>query len=330
VHKLKKEISDKIRMGIFIALGTALFFAGLYYIGERQQMFSSTFHINAVFNDVSGIQAGNNVRFSGVNIGTIENIKIISDTSVRVTMTIDESARMFIRKNAKANITTEGLMGNKILIINPGTGQAKEIENNDFIAAEEPIKIDDILKHLNTAGENSSRITNDLADIADNIRSGKGTVGKLLMDSTYLKVPIENAVRITNDLSEIVGRLHSGKSTLGKLLTDSTELQIPINNIVQITKDLSEITRSIRSGRGPLGKMIMDSTYLKIPLDNIVQITSDLSKIVSGLRAGKGTLGKLANDDEFYEHLDHTIKSLDVLLKDFKAHPGRYVKVSVF
>lgn len=327
---MKKEISDKIRMGIFAAIGLVLFFAGLYYIGARQQMFSSTFHISAVFNDVSGIQAGNNVRFSGVNIGTVENIKIISYTSVRVTMAIDESARIFIRKNAEANITTEGLMGNKILIINPGAGDAKEIENNDVIAAEEPIKIDDILKHLNTTSENSMRITNDMSDIVGDIHSGKGTVGKLLMDSTYLKVPLENVVQITDQLSDIVGRLHSGKSSLGKLLMDSTKLNEPIDNIVKVTKDLSEITASIRSGRGTLGKLIMDSTYLKIPLDNIVQITNDLSRIVSGLRAGKGTLGKLAGDDEFYQHLDQTIKSLDELLKDFRAHPSKYVKVTVF
>jgi len=292
VYKLKNEISDKIKMGIFISLGLALFFAGIYFIGTRQQMFTGTFHINAVFNDVSGIQAGNNVRFSGVNIGTIENIKIISKTSVCVTMTIDESERKFITKDAEADITTEGLMGNKILIINPGTSESKEIENNDFITAAEPIKIDDILKQLKKTGDNSAHITGDLSEMADNIHSGKGTLGKLLMDSLDLEVPIENTAKITKDLSEIVS--------------------------------------SIRSGKGTLGKLIMDSTYLKIPLDNVVQITSDLSKIVSGLRSGKGTLGKLANDDEFYEHLDHTIKSLDSLLRDFKANPGRYVKVSVF
>ena len=327
---MKNEISDKIKMGIFISLGLALFFAGIYFIGMRRQMFTGTFHINAVFNDVSGIQAGNNVRFSGVNIGTIENIKIISKTSVRVTMTIDENERKFITKDAEADITTEGLMGNKILVIIPGTNDSKEIENNDFIAAAEPVKIDDILSQLKKTGDNSARLTGDLSDIVGNIHSGKGTIGKLLMDSSYLKVPIENAVQITGDLSEIVGRLRSGKGTLGKLLVDSLDLKIPFDNIVQITGDLSEITGSVRSGKGTLGKLIMDSTYLKIPLDNIVQITSDLSRIVGGLRSGKGTLGKLTNDDEFYRHLDHTINALDSLLRDFKANPGRYVKVSLF
>jgi ABC-type transporter Mla subunit MlaD len=281
--------------------------------------------MSAVFNDVNGIQVGNNVKFSGVNIGTIQDIKIISKTSVCVTMTIDEGERKFITKDAVADIATDGLMGNKILVINPGTSGAKEIENNDVIAAAEPIKIDDILRHLNTTIDNSSRLTGYLSDIAGNIHSGKGTIGKLLMDSTYLKITIQNAEQITQDLSVIVGKLRSGKTSFGKLLMDSTEL-----NLVQTTKDLSDVIGSLRSGRGPLGKLIMDSTYLKVPIENIVQITSDLSNIVSGLRSGKGTLGKLANDDEFYEHLDHTIKSLDSLLRDFKANPDRYIKVSVF
>jgi phospholipid/cholesterol/gamma-HCH transport system substrate-binding protein len=325
VYQLKNEISEKIKIGIFISLGIVLFFAGIYFIGLRQQIFRSTFYMSAVFSDVSGIQVGNNVRFSGVNIGTIEKIKIVSSTSVWVTMTIDESERKFITKDAVADIATDGLMGNKILVINPGTSGAKEIENNDVITAAEPIKIDDILRHLNTTSDNTSRLTGYLSDIAANIHSGKGTIGKLLMDSTYLKISIQSAEQITQDLSVIVGKLRYGKTSFGKLLMDSTEL-----NLVQTTKDLSDVIGSLRSGRGPLGKLIMDSTYLKIPIENIAQITSDLSRLVSGLRSGKGTLGKLANDDEFYEHLDHTIKSLDSLLRDFKANPDRYIKVSVF
>lgn len=289
---MEKEISNRIRMGIFISLGLALFFAGIYFIGVKQQMFTSTFRMSGVFNDVSGLQVGNNVRFSGVNIGTIESIKIISNTSVRVNMLIDESVRKFIKKDAEATIGTEGLLGNKILIITPGTSESEEVENNDTIATEVPIKIDDILKQLKTTSNNTAYITGNLSKVVDNILSGKGTIGKLLMDSTYLKRPIDNATKITEDLSEIVSEVRSGKGTIGKLL--------------------------------------MDSTYLQIPIDNVVQITKDLSEIVGGLRSGKGTLGQLTSDDEFYKHLDHTIMALDSLLRDVKSNPGRYVKVSVF
>ena len=131
---MKNNISNKIKLGIFISLGMIVFIVAIYFIGEGQQLFRSTFSLTGVFKDVAGLQAGNNVRLSGVNIGTVKNINIVSDSSVKVEIVIDESTRKFIKKDAVAIIGSEGLMGNKVLIINPGTGGKKEIENNDVIA----------------------------------------------------------------------------------------------------------------------------------------------------------------------------------------------------
>lgn len=181
---MKKDTSNKIRLGIFISLGIAVFILGIYFIGERQQLFRSTFRVSGVFKDVAGLQAGNNVRFSGINVGTVENISVVSDTSVRVEILIDESTRKFIRKDAVASIGSEGLMGNKILIITPGTGGTMEIENNDTVETAQPINLDDILISLKAAIDNTSHITSDLSKITSNIQSGKGTIGRLLMDQS--------------------------------------------------------------------------------------------------------------------------------------------------
>lgn len=179
---MKKDTTNKIRLGIFITLGIVILIAGIYFIGEKQQLFRSTFRLTGVFRDVAGLQAGNNVRLSGINVGTVENIRIISDTSVRVGIIIDESTRKFIKKDAIATIGSEGLMGNKILIINPGTGGKKIIEDNDIVETEPPINLDDIFASLKTSIDNASDITGDLAKITNNIQSGKGTIGRLLMD----------------------------------------------------------------------------------------------------------------------------------------------------
>jgi phospholipid/cholesterol/gamma-HCH transport system substrate-binding protein len=184
---MKKDTSNKIRLGIFVSLGITVFILGIYFIGERQQLFRSTFRVSGVFKDVAGLQAGNNVRFSGINVGTVEDISIVSDTSVRVEILIDESTRKFIKKDAFASIGSEGLMGNKILIISPGTGGKKEIENNDIIETIQPSNMDDILISLKTTIDNTSNITNDLSKITSNIQSGKGTIGRLLMDQSLAK-----------------------------------------------------------------------------------------------------------------------------------------------
>src|ERR1035437_655509 len=207
---MKKNTSSKIRLGIFTSLGIAVFILGIYFIGERQQLFRSTFRLSGVFKDVAGLQAGSNVRLSGVNVGTVENIDIVSDTSVKVEILIDESTRKFIKKDAVASIGSDGLMGNKILIIIPGTGGKKEIENNDIIETVQPINIDDVMLSLKTTIDNSSDITGNLSKITSNIQSGKGTIGRLLMDRS-----------LEQNFDSSIVNLKQGLSGLKNLMDDT-------------------------------------------------------------------------------------------------------------
>jgi phospholipid/cholesterol/gamma-HCH transport system substrate-binding protein len=181
---MKININKKIKLGIFISIGIIVFLSGVYFISERQQLFRSTFRVCGVFRDVAGLQAGNNVRLSGINVGTVDYVGIVSDTSVRVEILINESIRKYIKKDAIASIGSEGLMGNKILIINPGTGGKMEIEDNDTIVTVQPVNIDNIMTSLKATIDNATSITGDLSKIASNIQSGKGTIGRLLMDAS--------------------------------------------------------------------------------------------------------------------------------------------------
>ena len=251
---MKINTINKMKLGIFISLGITVFILAIYFIGEKQQLFRSTFRLSGVFKDVSGLQAGNNVRLSGINVGTIDNVSIISDTSVRVVILIDESTRKFIRKDAVASIGSEGLMGNKVLIINPGTGGKKIIEENDTIATAQPIEIDEILKSLKTTIDNTSDITGDLAKIATNIESGKGTIGRLMMDSSW-RQNIQSTI-INLKEGSVGFRVFMDKADeLDEILTS---LKTTIDNTSNITNDLSKISGSIESGRGTIGRLLMD------------------------------------------------------------------------
>lgn len=181
---MRKEISKKIRLGIFVIIGIAVLIIGIYFIGEGQQLFRKTFRITGTFSDVAGLQVGNNVRLSGVNVGVVDLISIVSDTTVRVEIVIDERVRKFIRKDAVISIGSDGLMGNKMLIITPGTGDKKVIENNDIVQTVSPMNLDDVFLSLKTSMDNTSQITGDLSLIISNVQSGEGTIGKLLMDQT--------------------------------------------------------------------------------------------------------------------------------------------------
>jgi phospholipid/cholesterol/gamma-HCH transport system substrate-binding protein len=140
-----------------------------------------------VFTDINGLQVGNNVRFSGIVVGMVQEIIQISDTTVRVDLMINEDSRKFIKKNAVAIIGTDGLMGNKIVSITPGTPGEKPINDYNYLATAQPISVDEILANVKLASENAAVITDDLAAIMDNIRNGRGTIGKLFMDSVFAK-----------------------------------------------------------------------------------------------------------------------------------------------
>ncbi len=193
---MKKQGGNKIRLGIFVSLGILFLTAAIYYVGKKQQLFNNTFQISGIFKDISGLQVGNNVRFSGINVGVIGNIEIIADTAVRVDLIIDESVRKFIKKDSKAIIGTDGLMGNKIITIIPIANSKKIIQNGDYIATTVPVNIDDILLNLKTASTNAVGITEDLGVVIHKIRGGKGTIGKLFMDTAFAKNIDKSVVNI--------------------------------------------------------------------------------------------------------------------------------------
>lgn len=182
---MEKPTGNKIKLGIFVSCSIALFIVCIYYIGDKQQLFSKTFHISGVFRDISGLQVGNNVRFSGINVGIVKNIEQLTDSTVKVEMMIDDDTRKFIKKNALATIGSDGLMGNRIVLISPGTDGKQVIADNDMIKTLQPISTDDILIKLKATADNAASMSGDLSIIMANIRSGKGTIGKLLMDSAF-------------------------------------------------------------------------------------------------------------------------------------------------
>ena len=182
---MKKDSGNKIRLGLFVIGGVVIFLVGIYYIGQKRLLFSSTIKLKTIYHDVNGLQVGNNVRFSGIDVGTVDDISIISDTTVSVTLAIDHSVKKFIKKDAKASIGAEGLMGDKIVNLTSGSESGEEIANGDFIQSMEGSTIDAIMKSVKVTADNAAVITGDLAGVIGMVKSGKGTIGKLLMDTSF-------------------------------------------------------------------------------------------------------------------------------------------------
>ena len=139
---MNKDAESNWKLGMFITGGLILFILIIYFVGKQQNLFGSTFQLKSKFKTVSGLKIGNNVRFSGINIGTVSEIALVNDSSVVVVLTIQEEVQKFIKTDARASISSDGLVGDKILTISPGTSSNKVIKNNAYINSTNPIEMD--------------------------------------------------------------------------------------------------------------------------------------------------------------------------------------------
>ena len=155
---MKKTNSQKLQLGLFVIIGTVIFIAAVYFIGQRQDMFKKTFTISSYFQNVNGLQKGNNVRYAGIVIGTVKGIEMANDTAIKVEMNIEEKIVSHIRRDAIATIGSDGLVVNMIVNIVPGEGIAPVIVNGDMIKSYSKIGPDDILNTLNVGSEKRSNI----------------------------------------------------------------------------------------------------------------------------------------------------------------------------
>lgn len=195
----------KIKLGIFVTIGLLILFVIIFFIGNNQNLFSSKFKINTNFRNVSGLQVGGQVRFSGISVGTIENIAIVNDTTVNVTAVLNNEVRKFIKKDSEASITSAGVIGDKILMISQGNVNSSPVSDGATIPSKEPVEFDNILSSISVSAQNAEVITDELAMILIGINQGEGTIGKLLNDDGVaedLEKTIENLKKGTKGLEQ--------------------------------------------------------------------------------------------------------------------------------
>ncbi len=174
----------KVRLGLFIAGGLAFFVFTIFIIGKQKNLFNPVFELTSTFYNVSGLQVGNNVRFSGINVGTISEITIINDSTVKVDMQIRKEVNQFIKSDCEVLIGSEGLIGDRLLIISQGSSDSPMAKSGQKLRSSEPVETDAIMASLQVTANNAAIISEQLANIFIKINSGNGTLGRLIQDST--------------------------------------------------------------------------------------------------------------------------------------------------
>lgn len=304
---MKKTNNEKFRLGLFVILGTLLFIATIYFIGERQNLFAKTFTVNSNFNNVNGLMQGNNVRYSGINVGTVKTILMRNDSTIQVTMYIDEKMMPHIKKDAIATIGSDGLIGNMIVNIIPGEGSAAIISSGDNIASYSKIGTGEMLNTLNTTNENAALLTSKLLDITNAITSGKGTLGMLINDTItsnelqqtihYLKLTSMEANKTMKDINTLVSAVDIENSVAGVLLNDPEEAQKVkdmISNLNQsseeiktVVDNLKETIANFKEGNGAFNFITEDEDAVKSLQESLENIKEGTDKFNQNMEALK-------------------------------------------
>ena len=201
---MENKLERTSKLGLFVVIGLALFVITIYFVGKQKNMFGSTFHLKSNFRTVSGLKEGNNVRFSGINIGTVSSIQMISDTNIVVDLVVKKEVREFIKSDAKASISSDGLMGDKVLTISPGLSNIS-VKNNSVIGSSKAIEMEDVMVSMKKTIDNASIISEQLAQFSTKMNSGNGAISKIMTDEKFgksLDATMTNLQKSTKGLDE--------------------------------------------------------------------------------------------------------------------------------
>lgn len=245
--------SRAVIVGIFILIGIAILIVTILTLGGQRKTFEKSIVVRAVFDDINGLQKGNNIWFSGVKIGTVKKISFYGGSQVEVDMSIQANAQQYIRKNAKARISSEGLIGNKIIAIDPGAAKSPPIENGDMIGVERAINPDEMMSTLQSNNRNLLEITNDFKIVSRGIAEGKGTAGRLLSDErlinelqatmAMLRKASSNAQKISSSVANYASNLNRKGTLANDLVTDTTVF----NSLKATATQMQEISATANS-----------------------------------------------------------------------------------
>jgi phospholipid/cholesterol/gamma-HCH transport system substrate-binding protein len=234
---MNKGSGSTWKLGMFVIIGLALLVFTIYFVGKQKNIFGSTFHLRSQFKMVSGLKVGNNVRFSGINIGTVDQIELITDTSVMVGLVIRKKYQEFIKTDALASIGSDGLMGDKVMTISPGigTGPKSAVKKNDLIASKNALEMEDIMKKVQASVDNAAIITDQLAQFSSKMNNGNGALSKLVSDQQFsnsLQNTLINLETSSKQFAQFTTKINDGKF--------STTLDSTMANIQGATKGLNE------------------------------------------------------------------------------------------
>ncbi len=298
-------------IGIFVVIGLLIFILGVITLTGQKKSFSNAVNLKAIFDNVEGLQAGSNVWLNGVKIGTVKDVRFNEEGKVAVSMGVDEKMQVYIHKDAKAKVGSDGLIGNRIIVIYGGTPSSPTVNDGDILAVEKIAGMEDMMATFQSNNENLLSITGDFKEISSKLANGEGTIGKLLNDETLsnsmelalanLQRAASNATEISRDVSAYTSQLQKEGTLANDLVTDTVifnNLRSSVAEIDQLSKKANEVIASLQTASNtvntsltdkntPAGAMLQDketAASLKATIKNLETSTKKLDENMEALQ----------------------------------------------
>jgi phospholipid/cholesterol/gamma-HCH transport system substrate-binding protein len=335
------KTTSTVKLGIFIFLGLAVLVIGIFMIGDKRAIFSTTMEVRAFFNDIQGLKSGATVRLSGIDVGTVSSVSIVDDTTgrVEVVMNIIDDVARFIRTDTKATIETEGLVGNKVVVLKIGSSAADQVTDGGVIQSQEPVGFAEVIEETQGIMAYTKEITRDLSEIVARVNRGEGSIGKLLVDEQLYKDAAQLTERADKSLQGITAEVRELTTLFDEL---GLGVKNVVNNVNAVVTDLDTIIVGVKQGKGALGSMLVqgsrfDSAFV-VAIQNIEKTTYDarlaasrLSENMEALKHNwlfkgyfeeRGYWDKAEYEDEIeakMNELNEKIKMLDERIETLRA-----------
>ncbi len=307
---MAKDTLNNVKLGLFISVALVIVIISLYLIGRNQNFFGSNFYVRARFANINGLITGNNVRFSGIQVGVVDKIKVIDDTTVEVVLVIDKNMQPYIHQNSIAAIGNDGLMGNKVINITPNKLSSPVIVEGGLLYTRKAPYTDEMMEKLSSTNNNVEVLSFKLVNTVDQLNNSKA-LWRILNDTTIpvnLKVSINNikeaSVKInelTDVIHDIARDLHEGKGTAGMLLTDekaAADIKQAIENIDKASKEsvtaiaaidsvVQQLHQDMFYGKGAIHTMLRDTQFVSRLNNSMVNIEKGTAAFSQDMEALK-------------------------------------------
>lgn len=299
------KLSREIKTGLIVVLGLISVIFGYSFL-KSTSLFDDDMTLYAVYKDIGGLQNGTAVSINGKNVGAVNSVEW-KDASGNLLVTFSVNRELTFSKNSTVELYDTGLIGGKGLRVNP-VFDGSPVANRDTLVTTTKASLSEV------ADQKLSPILEKFESALTDADSVMLNVNQVL--DVKAKQDLREAISGLNDL---VRNLNGSATKLNRILgTNETKLDNSLTNFESMTSNFAKLSDSLN--KAGLGRT----------LTNLESTVANLDKLMARIESGDGTLGKLVNDEKLYTNLNNASRELDLLLQDFRLHPQRYVKVSVF